>query len=206
MPVDHTAPACCSQCTRANAPVLPTRSPRQGISLNDVMLETVGFWVRPQNTNSAATLEHCREWMERLGWLENFDRVARGETLTDRPGWEFSDSEVYKLLEAMAWQLGRHREVELERAFDALVARVAAAQDDDGYLCTAYGHPGLPARYSDLSSGHELYNLGHLMQAAVARVRTVGAEDELVEVARRAADHVCESFGPGRSGICGHPE
>lgn len=206
MPVDHTAPACCSQGTRANAPVLPTRSPRQGISLDDVMLGADGFWGRLQKTNSAATLEHCREWMERLGWLENFDRVARGETLTDRPGWEFSDSEVYKLLEAMAWQLGRHREVELERAFDALVARVAAAQDDDGYLCTAYGHPGLPARYSDLSSGHELYNLGHLMQAAVARVRTVGAEDELVEVARRAADHVCESFGPGRSGICGHPE
>src|SRR5690606_29902328 len=50
------------------------------------------------------------------------------------------------------------------------------------------------------------YCTGHLLQAAVARVRTVG-EDKLVDVARRAADHVCREFGPeGRQGVCGHPE
>jgi DUF1680 family protein len=88
--------------------------------------------------------------------------------------------------------------------FVSLTERVAAAQDDDGYLNTCYGHAGQQERYADLSSGHELYCTGHLLQAAVARVRTVG-EDKLVEVARRAADHVCREFGEGE-GICGHPE
>lgn len=206
MPVDHPVPVLHEQGRRPSAPVLPSRSQRYGAALDDVALSIDGFWGRLQETNVAATLDHCREWMERLGWLESFDRVARGEVTRDRPGWEFSDSEVYKLLEAMAWQLARTRDAELEESYDALVARVAAAQDADGYLCTAFGHPGLPERYTDLSLGHELYNLGHLMQAAVARVRTVGPDDRLVEVARRAADHVCETFGAGSWGICGHPE
>jgi DUF1680 family protein len=80
------------------------------------------------------------------------------------------------------------------------------AQAPDGYLGTAFGRPGRPARYSDLLFGHELYCTGHLLQAAVAAART-GRSPELVEVARRAADHVCETFGPGRNeGVCGHPE
>src|SRR5690606_27970463 len=175
-------------------------------SVNDVTLASEGFWGARQVINSRATIAHCLEWMERLGWIENFDRIARGETTHERAGWQFSDSEIYKLLEAMAWELAREFDAELDASFNALVARVATAQDDDGYLCTAFGHPGLPDRYSDLSEGHELYNLGHLLQAAVARVRTHGS-DGLVDVARRAADHVCRVFGEdGNPGICGHPE
>src|SRR5690606_20503595 len=90
---------------------------------------------------------------------------------------------------------------------------------------------GQAGRYTDLSTGHELYCTGHLLQAAVARVRTLGRtageDDALVDVARRAADHVCREFGAdgrggsgqssdgqgsdgqgsdGQAGICGHPE
>ena len=187
-------------------PVEPARTERRGAAVNDVVLDPTGFWGGRQRVNGEATLAHCREWMERLGWLENFDRVARGEVTEDRPGWQFSDSEVYKLLEAMAWELGRREDPLLAESFDSLVARVAAAQTDDGYLGTAFGHPGLPPRYSDLAMGHELYNIGHLLQAAVARVRTHG-DDLLVSVARRAAEHICAEFRDGaREGICGHPE
>nr|WP_111467210.1 beta-L-arabinofuranosidase domain-containing protein [Microbacterium suaedae] len=165
-----------------------------------------GFWGVHQETNARATLRHCVDWMERLGWLANFDRVARGSTGGERPGWQFSDSEVYKLLEAVAWQTAREPDPAAEELWDALVERIAAAQDDDGYLNTCFGHGGQRPRYSDLSEGHELYCTGHLLQAAVARVRTRG-EDELVRIARRAADHVCREFGAnGRQGICGHPE
>ncbi len=143
--------------------------------------------------------------MEQLGWLANFDRVANGTTGADRPGWPFSDSEVYKLLEAIAWEIGRSGDPGAEWMWDSLVDRVAAAQDEDGYLSTCFGHPGRPGRYTDLSNGHELYCLGHLFQAAVARLRSYGP-DRLVEVARRAADHVCQEFGPeGRADLCGHP-
>ncbi|WP_263118414.1 glycoside hydrolase family 127 protein [Cellulomonas fimi] len=187
-------------------PVIPAGDGvRRGLGLGEVRL-TGGFWGDLQDTNARATLSHCLDWMARLGWLANFDRVAAGTTGPERPGWEFSDSEVYKLLEAMAWELARTDDPALADRYTALVDRVAAAQDDDGYLNTCFGHPGRPDRYTDLSGGHELYCVGHLLQAAVARLRTAG-EDLLVRVARRAADHVCREFGPdGRQAICGHPE
>ncbi|WP_344480485.1 glycoside hydrolase family 127 protein [Glycomyces endophyticus] len=165
-----------------------------------------GFWHTLQSVNTGATLAHCLEWMERLGWIANFDRTAAGDTAGPRPGWQFSDSEIYKLVEALAWEHGRTGDEWADKTLEALVDRIAAAQDPDGYLNTCYGHAGQADRYSDLSSGHELYCTGHLLQAAVARHRTVG-EDRLVAVARRAADHVCAAFGPdGNQGICGHPE
>ncbi|NUP64680.1 MAG: glycoside hydrolase family 127 protein [Nonomuraea sp.] len=186
-------------------PVLPTRGPVRPLGLAQVTI-TGGFWGGRQAVNAAATLAHCETWMERLGWLANFDRVADGTTAPDRPGWPFSDSEVYKLLEALAWESFRTGDAEAESAIKRLTVRIARAQDPDGYLNTCFGHGEQPPRYGDLEQGHELYNTGHLLQAAVARLRTHG-EDDLVRVARRAADHVCRTFGPGgRAGICGHPE
>jgi DUF1680 family protein len=144
--------------------------------------------------------------MERIGWTGNFDRAAAGTIGGAHDGIEFVDSEIYKLLEAMAWELGRDYAAALENRYLALVSRVAAAQEPDGYLHTSFGRPGQPPRYSDLESGHELYCFGHLFQAAVARLRT-GHDDLLPQVARRLADHVYDQFGPGgRVAVCGHPE
>lgn len=190
---------------RRARPVAPPAPGRRGLGIGEVRLAD-GFWGKLQETNARATFEHCLTWMERLGWLANFDAVAAGTTDRERPGWQFSDSEVYKLLEAMAWELGRAGDPGLEATYERLVERVAAAQDADGYLNTCFGHAGQAARWSDLERGHELYCAGHLLQAAVARVRTAG-EDRLVEVARRVADQVCDEFGAdGRQGLCGHPE
>lgn len=190
----------------AARPVVPAVGERRGVGLDEMTLHA-GFWDTRQRTNATATLDHCLRWTEQLGWLANFDRVADGTTGPDRPGWQFSDSEVYKLLEALAWEHGRTGDPALDAQVRALTERVARAQDADGYLNTCFGHPGLPGRYTDLESGHELYCTGHLLQAAVARVRTVGADDPLVDVARRAADQVCREFGAdGREGVCGHPE
>lgn len=189
----------------AGSPVAPSRGRQRPLGLTDVTL-TGGFWSRLQETNASATLAHCEQWMERLGWLANFDRVTDGTTGPDRPGWSFSDSEVYKLIEACAWEFGRSGGAEADAAVRRLTARIARAQDVDGYLNTAFGHAGQPPRYSDLEMGHELYCTGHLLQAAVARLRTTG-HDELVAIARCAADHVCATFGrDGLDGICGHPE
>ncbi|MDY7101083.1 MAG: glycoside hydrolase family 127 protein [Actinomycetota bacterium] len=186
-------------------PVDSTRLPRRGAAIREVTVDG-GPWQRLQQTNADATLDHCESWMDRLGWLANFDRVADGTTGPDRPGWQFSDSEVYKLIEALAWEHGRTGDPDVERRLRRLTTRIARAQDEDGYLNTCYGHSGRPPRWSDLEMGHELYCVGHLVQAAVARLRTSG-RDELVEVAIRAADHVCREFGPGgRDGYGGHPE
>ncbi|AYY13801.1 glycoside hydrolase family 127 protein [Actinobacteria bacterium YIM 96077] len=202
MTVDQTATATDPSGGR---PVVPTRSSHRPLGSGEIAF-VAGFWAHLQSTNAAATLEHCEQWMERLGWLANLDHAADGTTGIERPGWSFSDSEVYKLIEAMSWEFGRSGDPAIDAAIRRLTARVGRAQDSDGYLNTYYGHPQRPPRYSDLETGHELYCAGHLLQAAVARLRTAGP-DELVEIARRAADHVCDMFGPdGLQGIGGHPE
>jgi DUF1680 family protein len=191
-------------------PVAPRRGRLRPLSVREVTI-TGGFWGRRQDVNGAATLAHVEHWLEREGWLANFDLAASGRLPDGRRGREFSDSEVYKFLEALAWEIGRSEGAaaeELESRFRAVVSRVAAAQEPDGYLGTMFGRPGQGARWSELEWGHELYCIGHLLQAAVARARTrPDADDGLVEVGRRAADLVCEVFGPGGiESVCGHAE
>ena len=189
------------------APVVPGRGRLRPLGLGDVRI-TGGFWGDRQAVNGRNTLEHIGARLESEGWLPNFDLAVSGGLPAGRRGREFSDSEIYKYLEALAWEIGRTDDDELDQRFRAVVARVAAAQEEDGYLNTMFGRPGQRPRWSDLEWGHELYCLGHLFQAAVARERTrPGSDDGLLGIARRAADLVCATFGPdGRDAICGHAE
>ncbi|WP_197409384.1 MULTISPECIES: glycoside hydrolase family 127 protein [unclassified Rathayibacter] len=196
--------------TALGGPVAPSTSALRPLRQDEIRL-TGGFWKHHQDLNAHAVISHCLSWIERVGWAGNFDRASAGTLSTEtggdqHVGIEFVDSEVYKLLEAMAWELGRSGDPELSGQYEAIVARVASAQEADGYLHTSFGRPGQPARYSNLEWGHELYCFGHLIQAAVARLRT-GHDDLLPAVARRLADHVYREFGPeGRVAVCGHPE
>lgn len=200
---------------RPGGPVSPTRSRLTPLDAAEIRLVD-GFWGERQRLNADVILRHCEEWMERIGWTSNLDRAASGEEGWEHAGIEFVDSEIHKLLEGMAWELGRPVDaddpaalaahVDLADRFARLVSRVAAAQDPDGYLHTSFGRPWQRPRYSDLEWGHELYSMGHLIQAGVAAHRT-GTSDELVGVVTRVADHLWEAFGPdGRVAVCGHPE
>ncbi|GAA3803337.1 glycoside hydrolase family 127 protein [Streptomyces phyllanthi] len=184
----------------------PTRSRLRPLGLDEVRI-TGGFWARRRRTNATVTLGHCRDWMERAGWTGNFRAAAEGRIHRDRRGREFADSETYKLLEAMAWAAaGGGPDTSLDADTAALTEVIAPAQDPDGYLNTAFGRPGQQPRYSDLEWGHELYCHGFLIQAGVAQARARG-EGELTKIARRAADHVCATFGQGGiESVCGHPE
>jgi DUF1680 family protein len=187
-------------------PVAPSRGRWRPLGLDDVAI-TGGFWAALQQLNATAMISHCEAWIERMGWSGNFDAAVEGRLPAARRGREFSDSEVYKLLEAMSWEVARTGSADLEGRLRALTARVAAAQEPDGYLDTMFGRPGQAPRYSDLRWGHELYCMGHLIQAGVARGRTAGSDDLLVRVAIAAADHICATFGAdGIQGVCGHPE
>jgi len=188
-------------------PVHPSTGRLRPLGLGEVRI-TGGFWAERQQTNAAATLPHIAHWLEREGWIGNYDLAAAGRLPEGRRGREFSDSEIYKFLEAASWELGRRPDPALEATFRSFVCRVAAAQQADGYLGTAFGRPGQQPRWSDLAWGHELYCLGHLFQAAVARERTApGADDGLLGIARRAADLVCDVFGEdGIQSVCGHAE
>jgi DUF1680 family protein len=193
--------------TTPATPVVPASGRLRPLGLDEVRI-TGGFWARRQSLNGTATLEHIERKLESEGWIANFD-LAAASTLPDgRRGREFSDSEVYKYLEAVAWEIGRTDDDALEARFRAIVDRVSRAQEADGYLNTRFGRPGQEPRWSRLEWGHELYCLGHLFQAAVARHRTrPDADDGLLEIARRGADLVCDVFGEGGiESICGHAE
>lgn len=206
MPSDGTLPSRPTETAGHGLPVQPSGGRLRPLGLDDVRIES-GFLADLQGLNAAAMIDHCSSWVERAGWVDNFDAAVEGRLPQDRRGREFSDSDVYKLMEAMAWEIGRTGDEHLEERFRSYTARIAPVQEPDGYLNTMFGRPGQAPRYSDLQWGHELYCYGHLIQAAVARARTTGVDDDFVRFARRAADHVCEAFGPeGNQGVCGHPE
>ena len=163
-------------------PAAPSRGRLRPLGLSEVRI-TGGFWGDRQHVNASATLDHCVGWMDRLGWTGNFEAVAKGRIGEHRNGREFSDSEVYKLSEALAWEHARSGSTDAAATLDRLTGLVAGAQHPDGYLSTAFGNPGQPGRYTDLEWGHELYCYGHLIQAAVARARAEG-DNELTRVGR----------------------
>jgi len=171
-----------------------------------------GFWGERLTINRDRTIPHGKAELDRVGTLTNF-RLAAGmpgryQALGEAIGqvFPFLDSDVYKWLEAVGWELGRSPQPDLAAAADEAIATVGAAQRPDGYLNTfvqvvAGGEP-----YRDMEWGHELYCHGHLVQAAVAWHRALG-DDRLLEIARRVADHAVDAFGPdGRETIDGHPE
>lgn len=192
---------------QAATPVIPSKGASTPLSIHDVTIRS-GFWADRQRLNRSAIIPHIIAWERRMGWVDNFRKTADGTVSTTRRGAVFTDSDVYKMLEDMAWEIGRAPDPALQREFDLIVGDVARAQRPDGYLETAFGNGGAqPDRYSDLEWGHELYCFGHLLQAAVARIRTGHPDCVLVKVARRVADRVVEDFRPGGiERVGGHPE
>jgi uncharacterized protein len=189
------------------SPVSPTPhalAATRPLDLDAVRLDPGGLLGAWQERNATATLPHCIEHLEAHGELANVRRVV-GES--DRPfeGMWFADSDIYKTLEAAAWQLARpDADPRLREFFDATVALLAKAQAADGYLDSYFMVEHTDERWQDLSWSHELYCAGHLIQAAVAAERA-GVGAELMTVARRFADHIVDRFGKV-DGVCGHPE
>ena len=81
-------------------------------------------------------IRHCYAGSRASGWIDNF-RDPHAER-----GREFADSDVYKLVEAMAWEVGRSGDAELDALIGEIAATAAGAQEDDGYLNTRFGHRG----------------------------------------------------------------
>ena len=84
-------------------PVAPRAGRLRPLGLDEVRI-TGGFWGGRQQINASATLDHCLTWVDRMGWLANFQKAADGALPGARRGREFSDSEVYKLAEEIAWE------------------------------------------------------------------------------------------------------
>ena len=181
------------------------------LGLGEIVLaegHELGDW---QRRNSTKTLPHCVDRVVASGAVRNLERVAQGRGGEGpHEGLHFSDSDIYKVLEAAAWDGVRGLSAEVEDFVEEASAVLAQAQRPDGYLNSWFQgqHPELV--WKDLRWGHELYCAGHLLQAATAEQRTGGCS-RLTGVAERLVDHLFRTFsledGDGRLvGVCGHPE
>lgn len=189
-----------------SGPVSPTSGALRPLGLDSVRLNAGGLLGAWQRRNATATVPHCIEQLDEAGALDNVRRVLG---LSDReytPMW-FADSDIYKTLEAAAWELARpDANPGLREFIDTTADLLAKAQDDDGYLNTHFTTVRPELRWRELDWSHELYCAGHLIQAAVAAAR-VGVGERLVSVARRVADLIVARFGPdGVAAVCGHPQ
>jgi uncharacterized protein len=165
------------------------------------------FFAPRRATNTKVTLEHALNQLEQTGTLGNFDLAAKG-LHEGFKGYVFQDSDAYKALEAIAFALAEQRDPTLEAKFDAAVARIAAAQQPDGYLNTSYTVESRGAHFSNLRDNHELYCAGHLFEAAAAHFTATGKRN-LLDVAVKYANLLVHTFGTGpgqRAGYGGHPE
>jgi len=167
-----------------------------GVQLRDGLLCT---W---QRRNRTASLPLALRQLESAGNLNNL-RLAISGVNGGYQGPAFMDSDIYKTLEAISWELGRTADSDLAEFAAETTALLAKAQLDDGYLNSCIQVTGR-RRYARLESSHELYCAGHLIQAAIAAGRSYDG-GALLSVARRFADHLVSTFLGGQGGLDGHP-
>ncbi len=115
----------------------------------------------------------------------------------------FMDSDIYKTLEAIGWELAHGERPELASFAAQVIALLETAQQPDGYLDSYFQVSGEP-RYARLAWSHEMYCAGHLIQAAVALRRGAG-DDRLLAVATKLANHLVREFAGRERGLDGHP-
>jgi len=191
----------------------PTRrNPIEPVPFTSVHL-TDRFWLPRIETNRRVTIPFAFAQCEKTGRLDHFVRAAkvlRGEPVAnlDPPGYPFDDTDIYKVIEGASYSLSVHPDPQLEGYVDGLIEKIAAAQEPDGYLYTTRTinpkapHPWAgPERWVlEKVDSHELYNLGHLYEAAVAHYQATGKRT-LLDVALKTADLLVRTFGPGKRAI-----
>ncbi|ASW55289.1 glycoside hydrolase family 127 protein [Plantactinospora sp. KBS50] len=188
-------------------PVVDTTASRHArlrpVAPRDVRI-TDDFWAPRLRRNREVTIPAQHAQCTQTGALRNFQRAA-GSVGGDFSGRYYSDSDVYKWIEAASWSLSTDPSPELTDRLDAVIKLVAGAQDTDGYLNTYFSVDRVGQRWTDLVVRHEMYCVGHLVAAAVAHVRATG-DTALLDVAVRAVTHIAQRFAPGEvPGACGHP-
>lgn len=197
------APALAQAVKRADYPI-------QAVSFTKVKLAD-NFWLPRLKANTDVTIPASFQRCEATNRVKNFEMAAArsGKFATIFP---FDDTDIYKTIEGASYSLKLYPDEQLDDYMDALIRKVAAAQEPDGYLYTARtidpAHPHAwagPERWvKERELSHELYNAGHLYEAAVAHYEATGKKT-LLNIALKNADLVCSVFGPGKRSVApGH--
>jgi DUF1680 family protein len=184
----------------------PSAYPISPVPFTSVKL-TDTFWARRLEINRTVTIPFGFAKSEQEGRMRNFERAAHVRGGAYEGQMPFDDTDVYKLIEGASYSLQSHPDARLDGFLDGVIARIAAAQEPDGYLTTYKTiDPGKsPASWvkagprweQELYGSHELYNAGHLLEAGYAHYRATGKRT-LLDVGRRYADLIDRTFGPGK--------
>ncbi|HKK43976.1 MAG TPA: glycoside hydrolase family 127 protein [Balneolaceae bacterium] len=164
------------------------------------------FWSQRIKTNRDVTIPFGLDKIKKEGRIRNFDRAAGKLGGKYEGQMPFDDTDVYKIIEGASYSLQTHYDKQLDEYLDQIISEIAAAQKKDGYLTTwkeidstttpaNWVDPG--PRWHDLQSSHELYNAGHMYEAAYAHYRATGKKNFL-NVALKNADLVIKTFGPDK--------
>ena len=165
------------------------------------------FWAPRIEINRKVSVPHSLDMIEKEGNVPNFVLAGQGKT-TGYIGPVFADSDVYKVLESASYSLATNPDPALDKRVDEVIAKLAAAQQKDGYLNSYYEVKEPGRRLTNLRDNHELYCAGHMIEAAVAHYQATGKKNFL-NIATSYADFLSKTFGTEegkRMGYCGHPE
>ncbi len=167
---------------------------------------TGGFWGDRQRQNRDVTIPHGIRMLDESGTIENL-RIAAGASDADYKLPVFRDSDLYKVLEAIAWERAHGADHDQEQFFASSVELLRSAQQPDGYLNSYVQVVEKGHRFGDPAMGHELYCAGHLFQAAVADARTATGTASLQPVAERFASMLVDVLRAEQATLVeGHPE
>ena len=162
------------------------------------------FWSPRLEAARTTTIPLAFSKCEESGRYDNFVKAAHPDKSYKVEGFPFDDTDVYKTIEGASYLLQTFPDEHLEAYIDSVLVIVAAAQEPDGYLNTSYTmnpeHPHAwmsPTRWEKVEDlSHEFYNLGHMVEGAVAHYQATGKRNFL-DIAIRYADCVCRSIGDG---------
>jgi DUF1680 family protein len=164
-----------------------------------------GFWQERRRVNVERSIPTMFELLEAHGIVDNFRRLS-GRKDAPRKGPLYTDSDLYKWMEAVAFVLQSGDNPKLRATLDAIIDDIRAAQEPSGYLNTNYVGDKVPLRFTEMYRSHELYCLGHLLQAGIAYYRATG-DRKLLDIGIRFVDYLTANFGPEkRPLLTGHPE
>jgi DUF1680 family protein len=169
-----------------------------------------GFWSKRRKTNLASSIPSMHDELLAHGRMDNFLRLE-GRSSAAQIGPVYSDSDIYKWMEAVGFALQSGDQPELRETTGAMIRTVVAAQEPGGYLNTYYVGDRKSERmlYPTQTTGHELYCIGHLLQGAIAYYRATGDRTLLDAGARFVDQFLIPSYGAGagqKGIVAGHPE
>lgn len=182
-----------------------TRKPTRNftpIKFTDVVIDD-SFWAPRIRVNREETLPYEYEQCKKTGRIDAYRLEPDTPSMTWKQLWM---GDAAKWIEAASYSLAVHPDAKLEQHVDEAISSIVRGQKKDGYL---HCRPLVPEkRWTNLRDGHELYDAGHMMEAAVAYFQATGKR-QILEAACRNADLITRVFGPGKEqkpGYCGHEE